>query len=1034
MASQNDFISKLENFSTSLEDLVEVLKQQQGKSKQDTADTVINNLDKNTFVSIVESLEEIKKDTKSLKTGQEKILSVVESLKSEKDTGILGTVSSKNGKETIMNGVSTIMLMAGGILAMGLTFKLIGNVDFFSVMALTTSMYLVGKTFAEIAEIKNLTLKNVLITAAIIPVMAGSLLVAGLILTQMPVINFMQLATIAVIGLSMSVTTYIILKSLEGVDLAKDMSKILLLPLIMPLIAVSMVVSGLILTQMPIVSVNSLLSVLGVSVALLPMMLSIGYISKALNGVSLANILLLPIIIPLAATAIVAASFIFSMINDIDPIKTILVSGAIGLSLLAFAPTIYLLSKAGLLNPNAIDDLLIATVAIPLISMAIVASSYILGMGTYSDNIPSAEWSLLSGLSLLAFALPMSLIGIIAASGVGLLALGAGLLAIPLIAGAITITSVILASGNYQSYPDLSWSGGVALSLLAFTVPAMLIGTAIMATFGLAAGAIALGLGTIPLIASTIVETSKILSTGTYQNYPSMDWAGGIAMSLGAFVNAYAKLGIMNTVSSIFGGGTKPSDFIEFIKNIAHALVAAAEVFNTSKTSFDITKVPSKEWAEGVALGVTGFADAISKIGNIGKTFGIFGKGMKIEEFQSAIISISKALIAAGNVFDSPENKTKFDINKVPKKEWAESVGSVVSAFSGVLVSLSKGGISFDDEDEVNSIKNVFTSVADGIVAVSLVLDKGKYQKYPDKTWSDGVTGTLSSYAKIYTELEDIDEHDNMLIISKSIISTASYVNLLSKYKTPSASWTNEFNSFLNTGLIGFKNVLSKIQGDNIDIGSKNMFLLLNTIKKMGTVVSSIDPSAFSNGGIISNVSKSINDLVNVLPSKDKADSLLLIATGLSKIADSMNKMPLDTLAKFTVTLEGTMNKINMINVSKVDALMGFGASLNALGLVDNVKLKETLNTITAEREKLTSIIDSNGLYSNISNNNQQSTGSSDKSKENEKSNSQKFNNLPEEIYRDKHLALLTTISEDIKAIKDKGNTEKVELKPENVN
>ena len=808
----------------------------------------------------------------------------------------------------------------------------------------------------------------------------------------------------------------------------------MLLPLIMPVIAVSMVASGLILTQMPTVSVSSLLSVLGVSVALLPMMLSIGYISKALNGVSLTNILMLPLIIPLASYAIVLASNILTDITDIDPIKTITVAGAIGLSLLAFAPTIYLLGKAGLLKASAIDDLLIATAAIPLISMAIVASSYILSLGKYDDNIPSAEWSLLSGLSLLAFAVPMSLIGVVAASGVGLVALGAGLIAIPLIAGAIMLTSQILSSGDYKNYPDLIWSGGVGLSLLAFTLPAMLIGTAIMATFGLAAGAIVLGLGTIPLIATTIVEASKILSTGNYQNYPSLEWSGGIATSLGAFVNAYTKLGMMNAVSSIFGGGTKPDEFIDFIKNISHALVAAAGVFNTSNTTFDITKVPSKEWAEGVALGVTGFVDAISKIGNIGKTFGIFGKGMKIQDFQSAIISISGALIAAGNVFDSPANKTKFDLNKVPKKEWAESVGSVVTAFSDVLVSLSSGGISFDDEDEVNSIKNVFISVADGIVAVSLSLSKGQYQKYPDKTWSDAVTGVLGSYAKIYSELEDLDEHQNMLIISKSILSTAAYINNLSKYKSPSTTWTSDFNNFLTKGLLGFKDVLSKIEDGDIDIGAKNMFLLLNTIKKMGSIVSSINPVAFSNGGVMSNVSKSINDLVSILPSRDKADSLLLIANGLSKIAESMNKMPLDNLTRFSSTLESSMNKINMINVSKVDALMSFSSSLNALGLVDNIRLKETLNTIAAEKEKLTSIIDANGLYSNISNNQQQVTSNSGESKDSEKTNSQKFNNLPEQIYRDKHIALLTTISEDIKAMKSKGEVENVILKPENVN
>ena len=57
----------------------------------------------------------------------------------------------------IKSGVGTIMMIAGGVLAIGAAFSIIGKVDFGTVLSLSIALPLIAIAFEKIAQLKDLT-------------------------------------------------------------------------------------------------------------------------------------------------------------------------------------------------------------------------------------------------------------------------------------------------------------------------------------------------------------------------------------------------------------------------------------------------------------------------------------------------------------------------------------------------------------------------------------------------------------------------------------------------------------------------------------------------------------------------------------------------------------------------------------------------------------------------------------------------------------------------------------------------------------
>jgi hypothetical protein len=213
----------------------------------------------------------------------------------------------------------------------------------------------------------------------------------------------------------------------------------------------------------------------------------------------------------LTAAAIVATAGIFAFLPKESAYKAPPVkwSGKVGLSLLAFTGPFALLAYA--LGGQSADDLIKATVAVGLVGIGIVAISFIFSYLSGNYKAPPYEWSLKSGLALLAFGTSMAAIAmLVTKGGVGVGGLLKGFLAMIVSSLAILAVSWIfqILPGEYYT-PPIGWSMKTALGLTVFSGAIAAVGLMTSAT-----GGIGFLLGAVGLIiaAATVLAVAYILN------------------------------------------------------------------------------------------------------------------------------------------------------------------------------------------------------------------------------------------------------------------------------------------------------------------------------------------------------------------------------------------------------------------------------------------------------------------------------------------------------------------------------------------
>jgi hypothetical protein len=336
-------------------------------------------------------------------------------------------------------------------------------------------------------------------------------------------------------------------------------------------------------------------------------------------------------------------------------------------------------------------------------------------------------------------------------SGVGALAILAGAGMVLIVAGTIMATSHILAGGNYGNYPPLSWSASVALSMGAFTAGMVVLGALIIGTFGLGGLMLAAGSEAVLTIADTIVQASHILEKGKYTGGPTWNWAGGIALALGAFAPVYGMM-MANSILSIFGGGgVGPDDFAQAIRTISQGIVDAAWFFANNESAF--VKGPSKEWAEGIGTAIGAFAPVYKVLAD---NSGWMASGVSVEDMAKAIMTISQGIVDAAKFF--AENKSPFEEGNYPSEKWGKGVGAALNAFAPVFKALSEDTGWFTSGDEV--IGNMLNGIK---YITSALVSSGKdffgagdiWGSYPSDQWASGVKSTVVGFMDIFQTIED---------------------------------------------------------------------------------------------------------------------------------------------------------------------------------------------------------------------------------------------------------------------------------------
>ena len=664
------YLESLQNLAYSFVELVEEMKNKTKEDEKEKSSTfeLFKNYGKlgGTLKIISKGIAKLKEDNKKILSNQDTLMALTKEIKEAKEKkNIFGKLSDRKESSQVKDGVKTIVVIAAGIMAIGLAFKLIGTVDFTSVMALSLALPLLAFAFVEIAKQKELKGKEVFTILGVMIGISAAVWLSSLFLGMIQPLSLMQLVTAIGIAATFAVIGY-----------------------------------------------------------------GVGKLAKDLNSVSFKSLLMLPIALVLISTAIMASSYILAMTSPISAstmMDVIITSASIAAaSLIMFIP-IWLYSK--------LDAKTILTGSLGLIAVAgaIMVSSILLSYGNYT-NAPPIAWSLGVGLSLLVFSPAIIILGLIAANG-GASALLAGAVAVIGLAAVLTASSIILALGNYSTYPSLDWALGVGASMIGFGLAVVALG--FIAISGVGAVALLAGAAAVLGLSAVLVASSAILAQGNYSKYPSAKWSLGVGGSILGFGIAAAALGAI--ILTGIGAAAIALGVITITK-LAQSLVDIDILFKKG----EFKKYPSLDWAQGVskALATVGSVLSDMGIGGIFKNFlgDLLGTGPV--DLAQKMVDID-AILAQGQFI------------KYPPITWAEGVAKSMLSIGNVLSNMGIGGI----------FKNVLGSalgtgpvdLARKIVEIDSALSKGKYDKYPTADWSKGTLASLTSMSSLYSILNDAD-------------------------------------------------------------------------------------------------------------------------------------------------------------------------------------------------------------------------------------------------------------------------------------
>ena len=748
------YIKSLETFTLSLEQIVETLKEQQKTNKADA----VNEFFKAPMDNLVDVVKDLKKVTTEgfakINNDNKEILKKIESIKQQKDSGSFDKIEDPKNKNKIVDGIKVVILIAAGVLALGMAFKIIGKVDFLSVMALSGAILIMSVAFSKISEIKNLTYANVFLISSILPIMSVGLLLSGFILKSFPIIGLKQGISMILIGATVGVASWFLLKSLKNVDIRRDWATILALPIMLPLISTGLLLSGFILKSFPIIGLMQ-----GISMILVGATVGIAswFLLRSLKNISIrrdwATILALPIMLPLISAGLLASGFIlksFPIIGLMQGLSMILVSATIGIATLLLFKSI----KGIDLNKHY-ATILALPIILPLIALGLVLSSYILQKFTsIKEPLALLKGSVVIGLSILFFTPTILLLG-----KMDLKQIGKGVIAIPLIAASIVATSWIFQFlPPKMVYPDWKWSLSVALSVGIFAL--IVVGVGVLATkFKKEFEA---GLIGIVGIAAVIAVADYLISKGDYTKNPDWKWSLFTGLSIAVFgIIAFGVGFLANKDPEGFALG------LIGIVGIAAAIFASDYLISKG----DYTKHPSADWALGTGLSIGAFGLMSFGLGLvIVGTAGIGALGLAAGLI--AVIAVAGTMLAVDKILSNG------DFTKYPNVNWAAGVGASLAVFSLASV-LSIPGAVLGKITEFFTGENPLIKIANNMIAIDKIFSQGDFTKYPTKDWSDNVTQAINAFSNIDVKANSIRNlADSFRDLSDSLKNINSFDNL----------------------------------------------------------------------------------------------------------------------------------------------------------------------------------------------------------------------------------------------------------------
>lgn len=710
----------------------------------------------------------------------------------------------------------------------------------------------------------------------------------------------------------------------------------------------------------------------------------------------------LPVLMIAMSAAIMASSMILNKTQIVEQgLLFNIVLQAIALSAVAIALSlsIFALDKMGLASAAGVKKAVAAGLVILAIAGTIALASGILAMGNYT-NAPSLDWTLGAGASILAFGLLIGATGaILAASGFGLGAVAAlaGAAAILGIAGVIVLTDGILSQGSYTIYPKLDWALGVGASLLAFALVMAATGAAITASFGLGAVAGLAGAAAVLGIAKVIVETDGILSQGKYEKYPSLTWiasVGAIIASMGIAIAAAAVLlpgVILGSLTVLAIAGTiyavdkllSTGDYNKFpsmdylgsvgilLTTVGFALAAAAPlllgvlaggltilavagtIYAVDKilSTGDYSKFPSKEYMTGVTSTLKEFGNVMLEYAS--SILGLLAGSESVAMVAESIKNTSLTL-AAGDysktVTEEWSNGTRRGFEEYAKiSEVADTIdGSNITliertaaSIAGISLIINSGNYSKIIGQEYNeSLLNAFkyyskilesvgifdsflsgiaVNTATSIADMSLEINKGDYSKIIPKDWGENVAALFSGYKKITDVVETMNPGFFSSVFSAVSTGIQNLLGIQRSEKLTPESVAGNIVALSKIVSMGNYKAMPKDWMDSVYENMKSYFKILDLLDGQGMSTEILGVS-------------------------------VSIGRGISRMASDYEKL--------AAGIQKVSAAINSIDIDKVTGLRALTGSVVLLSLMDADQFEDVMDALEEKSEILGNILD----------------------------------------------------------------------------
>lgn len=702
------FEKALTNFAKSAELMVQQL-ENLVKEQNDSAKGIYSAITgkdgiHGTVKRIERDVKSIKQDVKELVKNQNQLAAAAK----EKETSSESIFTKIGGSDyisDIKSGASMLILIAGGVVAIGSAFNLVGEVDPLTVLSIAFAIGIMSKAMVGLKQAGIPSIgESIEMTISLIA-FTGGVVASAHILRAMPSIGISTIANFGLLTAAFVVAS-LGLSSMTAATKGVSWQDVLKVAAILPAYTAGVVLSSYLMTQYQPVDTDNLWNFVLfsgtmalTSLAMAIPMVIIGKMAGSMVKGAIASM----IVMPALATAMVATAGIFTLGDSLgakyDTYPSIGWSLSVTASMLSFTLGA---AVVGAVLATGIGAVILGLGAVGIVGLAatIATTSNILSDGDYSYGSQMLPWSMAMGISFMSFIPAFIALGAISAIPfVGGKILESGQKSLIMIAATITATSHVLAKGNYRDGPTLKWASGTAISMAAF-VPAFVALGAISA-IPFAGNIIKSGQQAMIDVANTIVLVSSVFAENkaNWGGYPTKEWSEGVGLAIGAFAPVYSSLNssIGGILDSIFGRDTAGK--------MQDAMVTVAKgIISVDKTlaGHEFSQVGiNKEWASSVAELIAGFSLSYVHIKDAKLT------AADIEKYKPTLVGIAETI---------SEMVDKLEVDEIQKIESLQDLDliKISDGFDSLAGSIRKLNRSLNgfDTTKIAAMHSTVTAMA----------------------------------------------------------------------------------------------------------------------------------------------------------------------------------------------------------------------------------------------------------------------------------------------------------------------------------